>query len=745
MAGNKGLKRALIGVGSFALIFPLILYFWGFSEEEKNQQLVTFTYEKTEFLEKNLENEIETKNLYVKVNITLSDSKVTYEIITINFSSISIDYIKSLPLIRDPKNQLENTVNCKPAAFGYTQEQAKKYFKETSFRKCEKFGNDEEKYLEFTNDTLILHCKEGESTQYALGTYPDEEVFGDVKMLPIWRVFQREVKIGNMEFAFGKCSTTNIMAKLQNKFNQKASERALQRMEEIKQSLKINKIKPLTVIILLLDSVSRYHFYRNLNQTVDFFNSNIVTGEFSKKLAIYDFLINNAQGDTTRPNMIPLLYGYELSELEEKLSNYTIHNPSNWFKFKQAQNDAIWNHYKDLGFVTMFGYDTVNDFLSLCTGRKISTDHVVSNFYHGASKVFNYQDFATKERCIGNKNAHKYLLDYAYEFVQNYSGHNRFAYLHISPGHEETGRVIITADQDIKEFFNEILAYFSKNNEDFVIHFMSDHGKHSGFWDLDYEGYMENRLPMHFMITNKELISKIGKNTDEIIKYNTKRLVSRYDWHLTFKHLAILPYGNLFLDSETYKHWKSFQHTHNAVSLLLEKINDNRNCADLEIPDISCTCKEFKEISIEIAKQTAAIQKLIDLGISALNEKIRDKSNEDDCEEITFKEIVKAEVSALKPIVEGGNKKYKITVSINEGGKIEFNGYLVTDQFKKRFMVSNWNHLLPYLWFDKDYNGTTHSMFLQLREIKRVDDSTCNKLDSDMIIDANNCYCFKSN
>lgn len=317
---------------------------------------------------------------------------------------------------------------------------------------------------------------------------------------------------------------------LENKFNKTASERARLKTLEISKKAKISSPKPLTVLIIVLDSVSRYHFYRNLVQTVNFLNSNIVTGKYSDKYAIYDFLINNAQGLTTLPNMIPMIYGYEYSDLQQKLENFSIFNESDWHRFEEIQNqDAIWKHFEEMGFVTMFGYDTVNDYLSLCTGRKIFTDHVASNFYHGAAKIFSYNDFSMTQRCLGTKNAHRYLLDYANQFIKNYQGYNRFGYIHLSPGHENTGTVIKTADKDLVEFFTEIFENFDHKNEDIMINFLSDHGKHSDKWDLDYEGIMENRLPMHFLMANKELITRIGKETDDILKLNTKRLVIRYD------------------------------------------------------------------------------------------------------------------------------------------------------------------------------------------------------------------------
>ena len=60
----------------------------------------------------------------------------------------------------------------------------------------------------------------------------------------------------------------------------------------------------------------------------------------------------------------------------------------------------------------MLGFDTKYDFLVKATGKKIAVDHIATNFWSLASSAFNYNDFSNKARCIGNQNAHFYMLDY---------------------------------------------------------------------------------------------------------------------------------------------------------------------------------------------------------------------------------------------------------------------------------------------------------------------------------------------
>lgn len=152
---------------------------------------------------------------------------------------------------------------------------------------------------------------------------------------------------------------------------------------------------------------------------------------------------------------------------------------------------------------------------------------------------------------MGSKFSHEYMFNYTEEFISNYKSHHKFAYLHILPGHESTGSVIKSADMNLKIFLSNSLKFFSENNEDFAIFLMGDHGLHVGAWDKIEEGAVENLLPLAFLVTNKNLVQKIGAN--EVLTENTGRLVSKLDWNLSLKHLAVVPYGNLKIGSECYK------------------------------------------------------------------------------------------------------------------------------------------------------------------------------------------------
>jgi hypothetical protein len=663
-----------------------------------------------------------------------------------NSHSLDTSYIQATPLIRYPDMPKDDTIWCKLHKFGYTQEQADRYFNPSKkFTKC---GNPNLSFMRIADNKLEIKCTAGLTPEYIVGTEPESETLGDMEYKGTWQKYEQPVDLGRSEYAFGRCTKSRKQAVFINKFSQAASDRANKRTQEIAKSLNATEVRPLSVYLVLFDSVSRQHFYRNFPETIKFLNEQFTTGKYKDKLTMYDFIINNAHGENTQPNMVPMLYGYNLEYHRKRLENYSIDRATDQWKFLELQQEALWKYYEKMGFVTMFGFDTVWDYLSRSTGRKILTDHMASNFWHACKKLYGYQDFVERQRCIGIHNSHYYMLDYIYQFTKNYEGHNRFGYTHISPAHESSGTVIRTADDDVKEFFEKMLDYYITHpNEDFVLMFASDHGKHSNEWDEEPEGYLENQLPSHIIFTNKELIARLGPDTDQILKHNTNRLVSRLDWHLTFKHLAMVPYGKLEKDSDLYNTWKQRSDSNKAISLFMEKVPDGRNCEDMNIPVYYCTCLDYIVLPIEIAKSSEPVASLVKLGIDSINNSIELDKATDFCMKVSLKEILKVEEKQFKED-EFGNRNYKIKFTVNEHPSAifdmlgfmsnyeEFNRFSI-DQKEGRFPVMNITYIGPL---------GPQAMSIQVQEIIRIDPyrGICEEIARSVGTNSGKCLCYNA-
>jgi hypothetical protein len=63
--------------------------------------------------------------------------------------------------------------------------------------------------------------------------------------------------------------------------------------------------KPITIVHIFVDSLSRNHFYRNFPLTIAYINSLLPSDDF----AVFDFKINNVMGNNSPPNILPFLTG----------------------------------------------------------------------------------------------------------------------------------------------------------------------------------------------------------------------------------------------------------------------------------------------------------------------------------------------------------------------------------------------------------------------------------------------------
>lgn len=99
--------------------------------------------------------------------------------------------------------------------------------------------------------------------------------------------------------------------------------------------------KPISVAIVVLDSVSRIHAYRSLNKTMSL---------LLRRLNFIDFKGHHDLGEPTIQNAVPLLLGESSAAefFEKQKTSWTDH----WDRY-----DFIWKRFSDLNYVTMFAED----------------------------------------------------------------------------------------------------------------------------------------------------------------------------------------------------------------------------------------------------------------------------------------------------------------------------------------------------------------------------------------------------
>jgi hypothetical protein len=77
---------------------------------------------------------------------------------------------------------------------------------------------------------------------------------------------------------------------------------------------KAKQLRPMTLLVVVFDSVSRAHFYRNFNETAKWLKTKL-----PDEFAVYDFINNNAHGTNSEPNIVALLMGYNITVHKDRI------------------------------------------------------------------------------------------------------------------------------------------------------------------------------------------------------------------------------------------------------------------------------------------------------------------------------------------------------------------------------------------------------------------------------------------
>ena len=249
----------------------------------------------------------------------------------------------------------------------------------------------------------------------------------------------------------------------------------------------------------------------------------------------------------------------------------------------------------------MIGTEFCHRYFSWYMGEELNVDHIMSSFWCAAKKYSGFWDISKERRCIGQKDSHEYLLDYALEFIELYKPLNKWILIDSLSAHEDSGTVIRTMDDDMLVF----LKAFVKNNAgtDFVLFIESDHGMRYGDWFRLVDGSMEHKLPMLLQMYSNTILDRLPYAANNLA-YNSNRLVSKFDHHILDRYLSYLPYTSENIPNLVEETMSSGH----AVNVLWEKIPNTRTCDDINIPGYYCSCKELVEIdasSVEVLAHEA--------------------------------------------------------------------------------------------------------------------------------------------
>ena len=579
----------------------------------------------------------------------------------------------------------------------YTPKEIKNIYNYVEYKPCKPFANDK---IILNDDQPSVTCiNKKYKPKYSVDNSNIEIYGGSKKEKLRWK--NQLPSLSDKQFVFVKCSYSAVYAYVFNRFSQKASDSA----NEIRMRLG-NNDKKMSVLLLVLDSVSRYSLQRNLPRTNDFLKRLQDNKEFNQNFYVFEFEKSATPFAFTKYNTGPIIFGKSVKEIEEFVGSDIRLLEKNKDLFLKYQENAIWSHFSSLGYVTMFSHTAAHDHQAAITGRYITTDHVFTNFWRYTWGVIGISDIDDGKKCIGNKNMHDFQLDYTYQYFSNYPNNNKFAYVHNNAAHENTGNVRLL-DADLLKFLIKYLRLIKSRNENVAIFLLSDHGhkrlKRSSQWDP--RTFFEFHTPFTYLIATKDVISTF--KAYENLKHNEVQLVSRQDINLSLKHLAYFPY-NVSLES-WYPQAKDYYTHKNTVSLFEEKISIDRTCADIGVDREYCLCSwyepvEENEVEKMIQKEMVKLVSQYLNNTGKISENCRVDERIEDVKTLSFR---------LRKIQSGFDTLYKFELKTKNQKEVtaDFN-FCLEQKIKKT------KQILPYL--DHPYSFfkfSNYTAFLQLKKI----------------------------
>ena len=267
----------------------------------------------------------------------------------------------------------------------------------------------------------------------------------------------------------------------------------------------------------------------------------------------YDYLINHLQAvdlqglnkiaDNTHPNIVALLTGLSLSELDRHRCKRSRKRRS---KFDGCP--FIWKDFAKEGYVTAYAEDTTH------VG---SFHHNMYGFVEPPTDYYNrpYQKASEKHTghggnikgavghlCLGARPCNSVIHNYSLAVAEELKDVPYFAYYWTTSVTHDSQQGALRADQPSYEYLK------SMNDKGFLNHsvlfFVSDHGMRHGEFRSTYAGMLEERLPYANIIFPKWFWEKYPDAMANMTA-NTKRLTSTYDLYATLKDILKHNYENI--------------------------------------------------------------------------------------------------------------------------------------------------------------------------------------------------------
>ncbi|EGC31699.1 hypothetical protein DICPUDRAFT_99127 [Dictyostelium purpureum] len=355
---------------------------------------------------------------------------------------------------------------------------------------------------------------------------------------------------------------------------------------KIKKMNSAERTKPVDILFILIDALSRAHFKRALPKTFETLQA--IQNEGHSK--VFQFFRYHSLKPYSDPNYIALYTGYnslEYDKLDREIIPEKIQNSNNGEPFSFEKNPLFFQSFRNDSYITSWIYPTCEDwFDAYLKVEKPNIDHeLVLPFC--SPQVFPLErpfgifegPYSIRRRCLGNKHIHDRIFDYINQIFDNYSKVGKIVSAGLMDAHEGTMEVIKIADKQFNRFLGQDLK--SKLN-DTVLILVGDHGQHMGpYYSWTKGGSIEVAFPVLYIILPTWFTNKYP-NVEKNLLENENRLFSPFQLYDTIRALSKYPeFGGIdVFDPNNIK----------SSNGLLDPIPEDISCSDLAIPHSFCKC-----------------------------------------------------------------------------------------------------------------------------------------------------------
>ncbi|ENN75504.1 hypothetical protein YQE_08053, partial [Dendroctonus ponderosae] len=322
--------------------------------------------------------------------------------------------------------------------------------------------------------------------------------------------------------------------------------------EKTQKLIQNSTTKPISVLMIVIDSLSRLNFHRTMNLTKEFIRNN----------GFYEFTGYNKVADNTFPNAMALLTGFNNKDSMEICKPKELDGLINC--------PFIWKQFRELGFVTAYAEDwsQIATFNYLKKGFKEQPTDYYFKPYMDALMLLETQYQDTMPFCAGPESQGNRIMNLAYDFAQAFKHLPSFGLFWMNSFSHNYIATPTTMDLDVKMFFQNLKS--SGILDETIVVLLSDHGIRFGDMIYTRQGFYELRLPMNYISVPGWFKQQFPVEFANF-RANSEKLTSTYDFYMTLQHvLQLSGVNHTMTPAKACLQCRSF----------FEKIPDERSCAE---------------------------------------------------------------------------------------------------------------------------------------------------------------------